>query len=144
VPFAYSIDVNSGMMIVRGEGVVTKEELFSTAVAMFSDRSFHPELRLLVDLTALKEKKFSPVDAWAAGSLGKFSPNARRAFLLKGRLAFRFYWALKESVTFHGKGSPKVFYSRTKALAWLNEGVPPDKVWIGGVTLENASKVRAE
>ena len=128
MPFSYSIDVQQNVIFLRGEGVVTKEELFSVGAALFSDPLFHPDLRLFCDLTAMTEKRFSPVDAWAVGSIGKFSQNARRAFLLKSRLAFRFYWALKESVAFHGKGVPRVFYNRKKGLAWLNKGVPPEQV----------------
>ena len=128
MPFSYSIDVNRKVIFFRGEGVVTKDELLSTVRAMFSDPLFHPDLRFFGDMTAIGDRRFSYVDVWAAAGVGRFSANARRAFLLKGSLWLRLFRVMKTSVSFHGKGSPRGFYSRTKALAWLNKGVPPEQV----------------
>jgi len=128
MPVYYSIDAKREVIFFRAEGVVTKKELFATFRALFSDPLFHSDLRFFADMTTMQEGRFSYIDVWGAVSITRFSAKARRAFLLKSDLSDRFYRVLKESVAFHGKGAPREFHDRRKALAWLNQGVPPEKV----------------
>lgn len=117
----YSVDVDSGTMIVRADGLITGEELLQGAVTLTTDSRFNASSRVLLD--------FSAGDAWEITSdelvllarHPRFSADTRTAAIVPLGLAQGFfgYWSASAHV-----GTAAVFHDRAQAVFWLNRSQP--------------------
>jgi hypothetical protein len=129
MPLTYTIDSDRDVVFVRAEGKITDGDQISLARKISSDPKYHPSIRFFSDYTQVTQNALSPAALRQTPTIFKFSPTSRRATLVPAResessvfLMYHAYCDIKNV------SQPHVFRDRRKALDYLNEGVPPEKV----------------
>jgi len=125
MPCSYFIDVIKGVTRVTATGLVTDADWISTLLSMANHKDFRPDLRGFSDYTAVTDSLISAETIAQLAANPRSSPNSRWAFLVKPGFAggtINFY---KANLKF---GQLEIFTDRAAALAWLNEGVPPEEI----------------
>ena len=128
MPYTYTIDSDRDVVLVRAEGEITDEELISLSRKISSDPHYHSDCRFFYDYSQVTPDELSSMALWHKAIIIKFPSNPRRA-ILAGSAAdagvFRMYETRCKLANIE---APRVFLNRKKALDYLNEGVPPEKV----------------
>ena len=125
MPWTYAIDKERDVLLITAAGILTAQELQFGVATATSDVSFHPDIRIFIDYRAVTNFGFSLDTVEAMASNQVYSPKSRRAFLVASGVAagiFQMYRTMVQA------GIVRVFNDRNAALAWLNEGVPPEKI----------------
>jgi hypothetical protein len=125
MPWNYTIDSEKGFMTATGSGVLTGAEMMAGLSTATRDPRFRSDLRYLIDHHAVTDFRVSADTLLEVASHPAFSPKMRRAFFVNSG----FLTAVLNFANVGAVGPNEVFADRSQALAWLNEGVPPDK-WI--------------
>lgn len=123
MPCSYSIDEDKRVVFNTSSGVVTDNDLVTNAILLRSDKNFQGNFRCLSDYTRVTALQTTAATLTTLAANQPFSPESRRAFLVTAG------W-IGSSVEFYRTtttGQVRVFTDRAEALAWLNEGVPPEK-----------------
>lgn len=126
MPWTYAIDRECDVVLVTVSGILTGAELSAGARALIQDPGFHPDIRIFLDYHAVSEVRVSYDLVEAMASSRVYSAKSRRAFYVLPGFAqgvVRYYQAFAQA------GQVEVFAERDAAVAWLNEGVAPEK-WI--------------
>ena len=125
MPFTYTIDREREAVFYSATGVLTDEIAQDLHSKIFQDPDFHPHFRVLGDYSGVSELQISAVTIASLAARSGFSKQSRRALLTQ-------YGIISGTALFYTQNTPpgnaRIFYDRAKALAWLNEGVPPEKV----------------
>jgi len=124
MPWSHRIDTRLGVIFTEATGVLTNEDLKAGAAKLFGDPDFQSDFRLFGDYTGVTELKLDAANLALLASRLPFLPKARRAFLVNDPTiagTTHFYRANTP------RGNLRIFYYRSEALAWLNEGMDPDK-----------------
>jgi hypothetical protein len=124
MPWSYDIDTGRSVVFTTGTGVLTGEDLAGGVRAVYLDPRFRSDMRALCDYSQVPGWQVSNELVASLASKRKFSATARTAFFVTGPLIFgiaRMYQAWVDN------GQVKIFTDRGEAVAWLNEGVPPEK-----------------
>jgi hypothetical protein len=122
-----NFDENLGAVLFRSEGLLTAKEYFDGVKALFANPRFHPELRFLADHTQGDFSAITCTDMTHIAKLNQFSPTARKAVLIKKTLQTGLFNVLSAYHDIYAKHGYRYFYHRPEALAYLNDGYPPDK-----------------
>ncbi len=124
MPWSHHIDTRLGAIFTVATGVLTNEDLKAGFAQLFCDPDFHPDLRLFGDYTGVTGLRIDAASLASLASKLPFSEKARRAFLVRDPTVAgtsHFYRSNMPS------GHLRVFYYRSEAITWLNEGVASDK-----------------
>jgi hypothetical protein len=127
MPWAYSINQERAAVLVEATGVVTGEELTAGVNALIRDPAFLPDMRILLDYHGITELRVSHTVIEALASSRVYSARSRRALYVLSGFGMgvgRYYQSFAHA------GQVEVFTDRAEAIAWLNEGVPPEKVLV--------------
>ncbi len=138
MPCSHYFDRSKGVVFVTSSGRVTDADWISNLTAMARSPDFHPDLRGFSDYTGVTESLVTAKTMELFADNPAASPESRWAFLIKPGLAgakIEFY----KSNLKHGQ--LQIFTDRAKALAWLNEGVAPDKVITWRQQVEGVTEV---
>ncbi len=122
--WSYTIDTDKNVAFTSGSGVLTDEEIFSGVMSLYSDPRFHPDLRGLFDYRNVATLKVSSEMMARLAAHRRYSDKSRTAFLVNGPLGFGLGRVYQSWID---RGQVKITYDRAEAVAWLNEGVPPEK-----------------
>ena len=120
MPLTYTVDRGLRIVIARGNGVLSEEDLRSSWEMMQSDPSFNPSFAQLFDLSDVTDIEVSiPAMARIAGS-STAGPGARRAFVGINDVQY------EVAKTFAALSEPHhqavhVFRDRAIAEAWVLE-----------------------
>lgn len=120
----YTFDSEKDVLIGAATGILTAHELKTGVVAAIHDPRFHPDIRIFLDYHAVTQLAFSADTMEEMAKHRVYSAKSRRAFLVSSNLHAAFFGYYRAIVD---AGRVEVFTDRAKALAWLNEGVPPEK-----------------
>ncbi len=124
MPWSYSIDSERNVVFTTGTGVLTEQELLGGLRSLYADPKFHPDHRGLFDYREVETLQVSNDLMASLAASRKYSARSRTAFLVNGPLAYglgRLYQ------TWVQDGQVKIANERAEAVAWLNEGLPPEK-----------------
>jgi hypothetical protein len=124
VPWSYDIDTDKDVAFTTGTGVLTDQEVFDGVMSLYDDPRFHPDLRGLFDYRGVGTLKVSSETMAKLAAKRRYSDQTRTAFLVNGPLGFGLGRVYQSWVDL---GQVKITYDRAEAVAWLNEGVPPEK-----------------
>lgn len=124
MPWSYTIKPELNLATTSASGIVTEEELLRGVLAAYSDPLFHPELRAFLDYSEPVEWRVTAEFLTRLASRRKFSAKSRTAIWAVGPLNYGMCRAYQGFVE---DGHVKIFTDRAEALAWLNEGYPPEK-----------------
>ena len=124
MPWAYTIDTKRDVLLGTATGILTGEELKAGVHRATHDPNFHPDMRIFLDYCAVVKFGFSVDTMEVMADHQVYSSKSRRAFLVTTGFAVSIFQMYQSMVT---AGLVQVFTDRTAALAWLNEGMPPEK-----------------
>jgi len=127
--FDYQIDVARRLVISRGWGALTDQDLLSHAASLAKDPRFQRDMRQLVDFREVARIEFATGTIHRMVGVNPFGAGARRAFVLSSAGAYgmaRMYQSLSDP----SPDKVELFRELEPALAWL------------GLT-DDASEVRA-
>ena len=132
MPWEYSVDSTRDAILTQAYGVVTDDELRAGLAAVFTDPRVHPDFRVFADYSGATNILVT-VDTMvfaAQNRLKILSSQARHAFFAPSTLAYGLARMFQYYAEYHSPmaGPVEVFRGRPEALAWLNEGVPPEKL----------------
>jgi hypothetical protein len=127
MPWTYTIDQERDAVLVTATGIVTGDELTAGAKTLAQDPGFHPDIRILLDYHAISELRvaYNVIETLASSRI--YSEKSRRACYVQAGFGVgvgQYYQAFAQA------GRVEVFTERAEALAWLNEGVPPEKTLV--------------
>jgi hypothetical protein len=129
MPCTYTIDTDRDVVFLRAEGEFGDQELISLSRQIAADPRYHSEVRFFTDLTQVTNNQLSAESLSYIPTILKHSPKARCAIFFTWKLwdfgTFRMYEAY---CSIKGFSVPRSFHCREEALAYLNEGMPPEKV----------------
>lgn len=123
--WTYRIDRERDVLWITGSGVVTEREFVAGLEKVVRDEHFHPGIRSFHDYGELT----SALIHWEAlaqiSQKRYFGPTSRSAFLVGSGFLDSMVKAYRE--IFGAGGDVRAFWTRSEAIAWLNEGAPEEK-----------------
>lgn len=124
-----SITFDESRQVIRllAEGVVTDEDLLPALRAAYRDPRFAPTMRTFADYTGVTKFKLTGEAMRIAAEMNQVSPDTRQALLVGPDVAFGLARAHQGWNVALNRSLPTIFQDRAAALAFLNEGLPPDQ-----------------
>lgn len=123
MPWSYSIDPERGIIVATGTGVLTGDELMVGLANETRDPHFRSDMRYFIDYHAVTDVRVPASTMMQAAAHPAFSTGMRRAFYVSSG----FFESALKFAKLSANGPYEVFTDRASAVAWLNEGVPPEK-----------------
>lgn len=123
MPTCHTIDAEKGVIYTTTFGIVTDSDLIGSLTAIRLDARFRSDLRCLADYQGVDLIAASAGTLISLSTIQPFAAETRRAFVVKQGLVA----SMVNFYRINTLGQIKVFEDRREALAWLNEGVPPEK-----------------
>lgn len=123
MPWSYTIDPDRNVVMTKAVGIVTEDDLRLGAAKGYADPRFHPDLRAFLDYTDVTDWRVSTNFLTRMAANRRFSEKSKTAILAVGLLNFGMSRAYQ---AFADKGQVQIFTDRAEAVAWLNEGYPPE------------------
>lgn len=124
MPITYDIDTDRRVVIAASSGTLTETEIVAAATAAYKDPRFDPAFRAFFDHSQVSDWKVSSSFMTRMASARRRDDHSRTAVFVQGALG---YGLVRAYQAFVDNGQVKVFTDRAEALAWLNEGVPPEQ-----------------
>ena len=124
MPWSYSIDTNRGVIFTKATGTITEADLVAETRAVYQDPEFRSDLNVFHDYSEVADLILSCEFLAAMAENRRFSKNSKTAIWAPGPLSYGLGHIFQ---VYAHHGSVVVFHDRNEALAWLNEGVPPEK-----------------
>jgi hypothetical protein len=119
VPAHYKIDKERRLVMSTGSGVLTMADLLAHQEKLRKDPDFDPSFSQLSDFTHITTVDLDGADVQRLAQTTIFSPDSRRAFLVKSDLAFglaRMFELLRDA---EGEKGIHVFRNLNDALEWV-------------------------
>ena len=121
MPYSFKVDQDLGLVVVRGTGGLTAEDVKSFHLKLKEDPSFRPEMNQLIDLRDGRLETSGP-EIQALASRPLFSHEAKRAGLISDDL----HYGIARQWSIHGTdklGELRPFRDLVEACEWL--GIQP-------------------
>lgn len=128
MPITFRIDPTKGIIEVTAHGVVTFGDLMGAIKAVPNDPDFSSDLRCLNDFSAATELTLTASELERLAETRTLATTSRRALIATASLVYGMGRMYEAHVDINNHGTIRVFTERAAALAWLNEGVPAEKV----------------
>jgi hypothetical protein len=124
MPWTNTFDTERGAITFVVTGVMTPEDFEDGIRALYSDKRFDPDFRVFLDLTGVTGWRIPTSAVMDMAINRRFSNKSRTALLVSNAAT---YGMGRVFQTFAKKGRVQLFTHRVSAMAWLNEGLPPEK-----------------
>ena len=118
----YTINKERRLVMSSGAGNLTKEDVFSHMDRLSADPDFEPDFCQLADFRHITDVQFGPEDVRQFAERDIYSPNARRAFLVKDDLQFGLARMFEIHRELKGETGIRVFRTLDEALDWVLPG----------------------
>jgi hypothetical protein len=129
MPCCYTIDKDRELVILVADGVFTDDEMIDASRKVAGDPKYRHEFRFFCDFVRVSENRTTSRSMSQIPALLKHSTESRCVILFHWTLLnygmFRMY---ETYCAVNGFCAPHCFHDREKALAFLNEGMAPEKV----------------
>jgi len=119
MPAFYKIDKERRLVMSSGSGVLTKEDIFEHQERLSKDPDFDPTFSQLSDFTHITKIDITPEDVRLAAQKNLFSPQSRRAMLVKDDLQFGLARMFEIHRELAGEKGIRVFRKIEDALDWI-------------------------
>src|SRR6266853_3969647 len=119
MPAFYKIDKERRLVMSSGSGVLTKEDIFGHQERLSKDPDFDPTFSQLSDFTHITKIDITPEDVRLAAKKNLFSPQSRRAMLVKDDLQFGLARMFEIHRELAGEKGIRVFRKIEDALDWI-------------------------
>jgi hypothetical protein len=119
MPAFYKIDKERKLVMSSGSGVLTREDLLGHQERLLKDPEFDPTFSQLSDLTQITKVDVTPEDVRLAARKNIFSPQSRRALLVKDDLQFGLARMFEIHRELAGEKGIRVFRNIDEALDWI-------------------------
>lgn len=130
MPFVHHHVPKCEAVVFVGAGLLTDDELLTGANRALGDPNYRADCRIFFDFGGVDEFRVSTQVLENPAVAGIFrAPTGRRAFLMFSPLGST---TLRNAILIAGHQNLKVFSDRRAAYEWLNEGLSPDKILVGG------------
>jgi hypothetical protein len=119
VPAYYKIDKERKLVMSTASGVLTMADLLAHQAKLRKDPEFDPSFSQLSDFTHVTKMDLTTAYVQRLAQTTVFSPDSRRAFLVKSDLEFglaRMFEILRDTV---GEKGIHVFRNLDEALDWV-------------------------
>jgi hypothetical protein len=117
MPGAYAIDEPRRLVLSRGWGRLTDDELLVHARTLRADPRFSPDFAQLCDLLGVTSVEATATEIKELGELNPFGKGARRALIISSGAAYGF-GRMYETIRKEGD-ELKIFPDLDTGLAWL-------------------------
>jgi hypothetical protein len=118
----YTIDKGRRLVMTSGAGPLTKEDILGHMDRLSADPDFEPDFCQLADFRHITDIRFSSEDVRLFAERDIYSPNARRAFLVKDDLQFGLARMFEIHRELKGEVGIRVFRTLDELLEWVLQG----------------------
>lgn len=127
MPWTCTYNESLDAFLVKGSGTVTEGELIAGLRGRADALMRHPTARVFHDYTLVTDIKIpsETVFKLAAEDPGRKLPLRRAVLVSSPIVGGTVSFILSQNL----QGELKIFYERSSALQWINEGLPSEK-WI--------------
>ena len=115
----YKIDKERRLVMSSGSGVLTKEDVLGHMDRLSKDPDFDPHFSQLADFTQLTETAIGPEDIRLFARVDLFSPNSRRAMVVKDDLQFGLLRMFEIHRDLNGETGIRIFRNFDEAMEWI-------------------------
>jgi hypothetical protein len=122
VPAFYKIDKERRVVLSSGAGVLTREDILGHMDRLIHDSDFDPTYSQIVDFTQFSGIDIEPEDVRQFAQRDIFSPQSRRAFLVKDDLQYGLARMFEIHRELNGETGIRVFRTIDQALDWVLAG----------------------
>jgi hypothetical protein len=122
VPAFYKIDKERRVVLSSGAGVLTRADIQGHMDRLSSDPDFDPNFSQILDFTHLARVDIGPEDVRQFAQRNIFSPQSRRAFVVKDDLQFGLARMFEIHRELNGETGIRVFRTIDDALDWVLVG----------------------
>ena len=122
MPISYKIDLERKIVFTTSAGVCTAAEAEAYMRQLKEDPQFQPTFRQLIDCRGSEQAVFSADDVRHIAETSLFSPNSRRAFLVRSDLQFGLARMFETYRNLRGEKGIRVFRKEEEAMDWLENG----------------------
>jgi hypothetical protein len=119
MPARYQIDKERRLVITTVWGLLTLADALAHQHSLVKDRDFDPSFSQVMDLTQITQYDVDANDIFKIAQRSVFSPESRRAIIVKDDLSYgfgRMFEMLRENA---GEIGIRVFRHREEALDWV-------------------------
>jgi hypothetical protein len=122
VPAFYKIDKERRVVLSSGAGVLNRADIQGHMDRLSSDPDFDPNYSQILDFTHLAGVDIGPEDVRQVAQRNIFSPQSRRAFVVKDDLQFGLARMFEIHRELNGETGIRVFRTIDEALDWVLVG----------------------
>jgi hypothetical protein len=122
VPAFYKIDKERRVVLSSGAGVLNRADIQGHMDRLSSDPDFDPNYSQILDFTHLAGVDIGPEDVRQFAQRNIFSPQSRRAFVVKDDLQFGLARMFEIHRELNGETGIRVFRTIDEALDWVLVG----------------------
>jgi hypothetical protein len=119
MPAFYKIDKERRLVLSFGSGVLTREDVLGHRDKLSADPDFDPGFSQLQDYTQFTGIAITPDDMRVIAKRTIFSPNSRRALLVKNDVQFGVARMVEIHRGLNGETGLRVFRTLDEALDWI-------------------------
>ncbi|MGD0909102.1 MAG: hypothetical protein ABSA96_16090 [Candidatus Acidiferrales bacterium] len=120
LPLFYKIDIGRRLVLSFGSGVLTREDILGHQDKLSADPDFDPAFSQLHDYTHFTGLAITPDDVRFIAGRTIFSPNSRRALLVKNDVQFEIAKMVETHRGLNGETGVKAFRTLDEALDWIS------------------------
>lgn len=127
MPGAYAIDVSRGLVLTRGWGTLTDDDLLGHVRAVAADPRFRPHFAQLADLLGVTSVAPTAAGIEELGLLNPFGEGSRRALVVQPGAAYglsRMY----QTVRSENRDELELFHDIDAAIRWLGLAESKDEL----------------
>lgn len=122
MPAFYKIEKERRVVLSSGAGVLTRADILGHMDRLSNDPDFDPTYSQILDFTQLSGIEIGPEDVREFAQRNIFSPNSRRAFVVKDDLQFGLARMFEIHRELKGETGIRVFRTIDEALDWVLAG----------------------
>jgi hypothetical protein len=122
VPAFYKIDKERRVVLSSGAGVLTRADIQGHMDRLSNDPDFDPSYSQILDFTHLSGIEIGPEDVRQFAQRNIFSPQSRRAFVVKDDLQYGLARMFEIHRELNGETGIRVFRAIDEALDWVLAG----------------------
>lgn len=122
MPAFYKIEKERRVVLSSGAGVLTRADILGHMDRLSNDPDFDPSYSQILDFTQLSGIEIGPEDVRQFAQRNIFSPNSRRAFVVKDDLQFGLARMFEIHRELKGETGIRVFRTIDEALDWVLAG----------------------
>lgn len=125
----FTIDSDRDVLFIRTEAEINDREAVALAREIASDPKFHRDLRIFTDLGSVTRNGLTGDSLAQIVKILKLAPGSRRVIVVGNVTNYGVCRMYQTYCDMYGVTGPEIFWSSREALAHLNEGVSPEKVF---------------